>query len=128
MFSNRFYTAVARIFPIFTFCGASTYRWCSTTRLFVKSEKEQIIVWYNICFLYFWIGFHFYRLVLFILVGDSNSFIITLAFLLSLFVVAISFTIVLAYDDSSFGLLNSAIIFLRYLTREFSEKQHPLHN
>lgn len=124
MFSDRFYFAVGKLLPIFRFCGASAYLWCSNSRLFVRHEKYLNFGWLTYSLLHLWIAFHVYRLTVFYLAGNFTTFVILLAFFLSLIVMYIIFTILLIYDDTAFELFNSVLVFMRYLNRKFSKQNH----
>lgn len=115
MFSNRFYFALGKLFPLFVFLGISSYQWNPIAKVFVNHQNSKALIIFNLSFLVFLIIFYVTQLVRLSLLQDQNSVTHLVAFGLGPLAATICFYICLIESESFYFGINCVIVFLRHV-------------
>lgn len=113
MLTSTFYYIIGKIFPLFTYCGISTYTWNKNTNLFLKQTGSKYLTYYNGTTLVMWNLFYICQIIRFCLKQDLNTTLFLITFLLAIIFSSMGFLLSVISADNFFLLINWILIFLR---------------
>lgn len=122
MISNRMYTSLKFLSPIFYNLGIFSLNWDSNTLLFILPKKLKPVVLVNVILYQVWLLFLISQLITFFLAKDFNNFNFDFTvFIASLLGNASLYTANLCRNEC-YTVLNSMFIYLRRINCKFLKK------
>lgn len=118
MLSNRFYRWLELLVPKLAYLGGLSYSWDATKQLFfplnkISSNHKKILAGYVYMFL--WNFYLFFQIIHHILLQKYNTALFIFTIVLWICCEQIMCTILIVQGDDFFSMLNSALIFLRWM-------------
>lgn len=122
MISNRIYTALKFLTPIFYHLGVFSLDWNSNTLLFILPKNRKRIVLVNSILYFVWIFFALTQIIKFSLAKDFNKCNFDFTLLIGGLLATVSFQATNFCSTECYIVLNSMFIFLRRVNCEFLNK------
>ncbi len=121
MISNRIYTSLKFLSPIFYHLGIFSLTWDSNTLLFILPGKQKSIVVVNIILYQVWFLFLIVQLITFSLARDFNNFNFDFTVFIASLLGNASFYAANICRTESHTILNCMLIFLRRINCKFKK-------